>query len=75
MVDHYASLSFPCLFHCAKIMASAHPTPGPPWAEVDPTSRRHGEDQECGALPPPLESLDRDNRIATYYPAMPVLNE
>ena len=41
-------------------MASAYPTPGPPWAEVDPTPRRHGEDQVCGAFPPLLESLDID---------------
>ena len=45
-------------------MASAYPTPGPPWAEVDPTPRRHGEDQGCGAPPPPLESLDRDIRAS-----------
>ena len=52
------TLSFP--FHYAKTMASAYPTPSPPWAEVDPTPRRHGEDQGCGAPPSPLKSLDRD---------------
>ena len=48
-VAFHRSLSDPL----PKIMASAYPTPGPPWAEVDPTPRRHGEDQGCGAPPLP----------------------